>query len=374
MHSPGRVSRSLRTAAVLFFCLITTVVQGSTNAPVENWQAIIRDSPYWDSQGVYGNILDIRRWVLEEAGYCAERERHLLFDHRGRFIGYISNGATRAETQQRLNQQREKLAAEGRVTGWTPGDAATTGYPFALACDQPHARLDEARDRYLGITPSARLWGRWDDLDFATAANQGNLHDALVYVYNTRSEKQQQALPAELPRYLAGMLMIESGGRTRAHSAANAKGIMQLTPQVLADCGVAPRNYWHRLAQLDCAIKLMSQNARILEPAIREHFPVLPEAKRQRLFTLLLIQAYHGGATRIRRLLEDEDLNGPARYFAEHHQRFSAGDMAFGMIFHNLGRDRLGLASLYYVADVELATRALCQENRLSDTPFCQSP
>ena len=72
-----------------------------------------------------------------------------------------------------------------------------------------------------------------------------------------------------------------------------------------------------------------------------------------------LIQAYHGGATRVRRLLDDEDLNGPARYFARNHERFSAGDIAFGMIFHNLGRDRLGLASLYYVADVELAAQAV---------------
>jgi hypothetical protein len=335
------------------------VAHSNTPAPVNDWQAIIRSAPYWSSQGVYDNVLDIRRWVLEESGYCADPERHLLFDHRGRFLGYTSNGPTRAETQQGLNRLREKLAREGRASGWTPGDASTTGYPFALACDQPHARLDEARSRYLGEDPRARLWGRWDDLDFTSAENPGTLHEALLYVYNTRSRQQRQSLPDELPRYLAGMLMIESGGRTRAHSTADAKGIMQLTPQVLSDCGVAKRNHWHRLAQLDCAMKLMSQNARILEPAINESFANLPTAKRQRLFTLLLIQAYHGGATRVRRLLDDEDLNGPARYFARNHEHFSAGDIAFGMIFHNLGRDRLGLASLYYVADVELASRAI---------------
>lgn len=98
-------------------------------------------------------------------------------------------------------------------------------------------------------------------------------------------------------------------------------------PGVLVDCGVAERNHWHRLAQLDCAMKLMNRNARLLEPVINEHFPELPEAKRQRLFTLLLIQAYHGGAARIDRLMTDEELNGPARYFAEHHERFSAGDV-----------------------------------------------
>ncbi len=344
----------------------------SAPAPVEDWQAIIRAAPYWSSQGVFNNILDIRRWVLGESGYCANPDRHLLFDHRGRFIGYTSNGKTSAETQQKLNQQREKLARDGRATGWTPGNATTTGYPFALGCDQPHARLGEALDRYLGVRAEDRLWGRWDDLTFASADKPGNLHEALTLVYQTRNRQQRVAFPPEVPRYLAGMLLIESGGRHRAHSAAGARGIMQLMPGVLRDCGVAERNHWHRLAQLDCAMKLMNRNARILQPVIDRHFPDLPEAKRQRLFTLLLIQAYHGGAARITRLMEDEELYGPARYFAKHHDRFSAGDIAFGMVFHNLGRDRLGLASLYYVADVELATRALCDIASLRQTTFCQ--
>lgn len=342
--------------------------------PVEDWQAIIRSAPYWSSQGVYENILDIRRWVLGESGYCSNPERHLLFDHRGAFLGYTSNAETSEDTQERLNHLRQKLASEGRATGWTPGDATTRGYPFAIACDQPHARLNQALDRYLGREDSSRLWGRWDDLDFASESAPGTLHEALKLVYQTRLDQERLSLPPEVPRYLAGMLLIESGARTKAHSAAGAMGIMQLMPRVLSDCGVARRNHWHRLAQLDCAMKLMSQNARILEPVINEYFSSLPDSKRQRLFTLLLIQAYHGGATRVQRLLEDEELNGPARYFADHHDRFSAGDIAFGMIFHNLGRDRLGLASLYYVADVELATRALCAQPGVSDTRFCQSP
>lgn len=372
MHYLCRLPRVPKILGALILCGIPLLSQGNSPAPVEDWQDIIRSTPYWDSQGVYNNVLDIRRWVLEESGYCSDRDRHLLFDHRGRFIGYTSDGKTRETTQQKLNQQREKLARQGRATGWTPGDAGTTGYPFALACDQPHARLDEARSRYLGDDSSARLWGHWDDLTFASAKAPGTLHDALVYVYGASS--QQQSLPAELPRYLAGMMMIESGGRTRAHSTASAKGIMQLTPQVLSDCGVAPKNHWHRLAQIDCAIKLMKQNARILEPVVDQVFASLPPEKQERLFTLLLIQAYHGGATRVRRLLENEELNGPALYFAGNQKHFTAGDMAFGMIFHNLGRDRLGLASLYYVADVELATQALCQERRVSDTSFCGAP
>ncbi|MGM0571850.1 hypothetical protein [Marinobacter sp.] len=368
------IRNQILTRLLLLLCALPAMASSDAPAPVEDWQAIIRSAPYWSSQGVYNNILDIRRWVLSESGYCSTAERHLLFDHRGAFLGYVSDADTSEATQQRLNTLRQKLAAEGRATGWTPGDASTRGYPFALACDQPHARLGEAVGRYLGETASDRLWGRWDDLDFATEAAPGTLHEALLHVYDTRSEQQRLSLPLELPRYLAGMLLIESGGQIRAHSAAGARGIMQLMPGVLGDCGVAERNHWHRLAQLDCAMKLMNRNARILEPLIKEHFPQMPEAKRQRLFTLLLIQAYHGGAARIERLMSDEELDGPAEYFAEHHERFSAGDIAFGMVFHNLGRDRLGLASLYYVADVELATRALCEQPALAQTPFCKAP
>jgi hypothetical protein len=39
------------------------------------------------------------------------------------------------------------------------------------------------------------------------------------------------------------------------------------------------------------------------------------------------------------------------------------------MVLHNLGRNRLGFASLYYVADVSIAARAACA--RLDDLPGC---
>ncbi|MDX1819157.1 MAG: hypothetical protein R3180_15690, partial [Marinobacter sp.] len=140
----------------------------------------------------------------------------------------------------------------------------------------------------------------------------------------------------------------------------------------LSDCQIKPDNYWHRLAQLDCALRLTAQNARNIRPAFDARFGDLPDDKRQRLFNLLLIQAYHGGAARVQALLEDETLSRPAAYFAQHQERFTAGDIAFGMVFHNLGRDRLGLASLYYVADVQLASNALCKTARLSKTDFCE--
>ncbi|PCM44248.1 transglycosylase SLT domain-containing protein [Marinobacter sp. ANT_B65] len=340
-------------------------------AEAAGWTAIVRDSPYWASQGVYQNILTIRRWVLKEKGYCSSAERHILFDMRGQFLGWISNGTDRAATQKRLNDTRQSLHEKGRTEDWIAGDPDTKGYPFALACDQPHVNLDLAKDRYLGIQTRDRVWGVWDDLSFASREQPGSLHDALMYVVQHRSGQNRFALPEVLPRYLAGQILIESGGQAKAHSRANAKGILQLSPSALNDCQIKPGNYWHRLAQIDCALRLMHQNARNLRPAFEERFGHLPENKRNELFVLLLVQAYHGGAGRIQALLDDETLAKPAEYFAANHQRFTAGDIAFGMVFHNLGRDRLGLASLYYVADVQLATEALCLTPQLEPTEFC---
>jgi hypothetical protein len=340
--------------------------------PEKDWVTIVRGSPYWVSQGVYENITTIRRWVLKERGFCSRPDRHILFDRRGEFLGYIEDAATREATQDRLNDTRASMAERGKADDWAPGSAGNTGYPFALSCLQPHVNLSAAVDRYLGRAEPDRLWGTWDDLSFASPEQPRSLHEALLYVYDTRISQQRLNLPATLPRYLGGQVLIESSGQPRAHSTADAKGILQLSPSALNDCQIAPANHWHRLAQVDCALKLMQQNARNLQPVFTERFGHLPEEKRGRLFTLLLVQAYHGGVGRVISLLNDEQFSKPAAYFAREHQTFSAGDILFGMIFHNLGRDRLGLASLYYVADVQLATEALCAKDALKADPFCQ--
>ncbi|WP_227546003.1 lysozyme family protein [Marinobacter fonticola] len=358
---------------MLLFIVAALVLAGSARAEkLKEWTSVIRESPYWESQGVYDNILTIRRWILQENGYCSESERHILFDRRGRFLGYMQNASTRAATQRKLNDTRQSMAKDGRADYWVAGAPDTTGYPFALACDQPHVNLSEALARYVGSTFSDLLWGAWDDLSLGTSTQPVSLHTALAGIYRTRYEQQRlDDVPEDMPRFLAGQLLIESGGQQRAHSAANARGIMQLSSMVLGDCGIGPSHYWHRLAQMDCALSLTAQNARNLRPVFDARFGHLPKEKRDRLFTLLLVQAYHGGAARVQTLMEDDALAQPAAYFAENHARYSAGDIAFGLIYHNLGRNRLGLSSLYYVTDVELASAALCRLPSMRGDALC---
>lgn len=361
--------RSAGLWPVMLVAALTTCCQSAATAQAAEWQQVVRSSPYWISQGAFGNLATIRRWVLTGTGFCENRDRHILFDRRARFLGYFSNLGEGGENQARLNDYRAQLVARGEVEQWAPGSEQRIGYPFALNCDQPDARLDIALQRFTGQIDEARLWGTWDGLRIGSPKQTVSLHEALLQVHRERSRGGRVSLPEEVLGTLAGKVLIESGGRARAHSAANAKGIMQLAPAALRDCGLPERYHFHRMAQIDCAFKLLEHNHRLLEPAFQQVFGHLPEDQAEELYAYLVLQAYHGGASRVRALLLDPELNGPAQYFARHHARFSAGDIALGMVFHNLGRNRLGFASLYYVVDVGIAKQFACRA--LRDLPGC---
>jgi hypothetical protein len=338
-------------------------------APLPHWQDVIRQSAYWESQGVHANLTTIRRWVLAGESYCEDENRHILFDRRATFLTYMDNKGRREANQARINEIRRQLAMAGRADAWVPGELGRIGYPFVLGCKQPDARLSEALARYTGDDVRARLWGTWDGMRIGSEDAPVSLHAAIRHVYDFRREMRRISLPDHVLSTLAGKTIIESGGMRDAYSPAGARGIMQLSAPALNDCELDERFHFHRIAQIDCALYLLEQNHRNLEPVFAQYFGHLPESKAETLYGLLLLQAYHGGVGRVGALLTDETLNGAARYFAQHHDRFSAGDIALGMVLHNLGRNQLGFASLYYVTDVAIATQAACA--RLDDLPGC---
>lgn len=352
------------SSGLLFFLLLTSTVgvgAQTSPTPLPGWQDVVRQSPYWVSRGVFDNLVTIRSWVLSGQSFCGNKDRHILFDRRATFLGFISNAEDGEATQELLNSRRAQLAAEGRVEAWVPGASGRIGYPFALSCDQPEADLSVSLARYTGQDESARLWGTWDGMRIGEPDKTVSLHEAIEQVYRYRKAQGRINMPEEVLSTLAGKVLIESGGRKGAHSAADARGIMQLSLSALRDCDLPERFHFHRMAQIDCALRLLDQNHRNFEPAFHAKFGHLPEEKAKLLYSMLLIQAYHGGVVRISRLFTDAELSGAARYFARHHEGFTAGDIALGLIFHNMGRNSLGFASLYYAVDVGIAQRRACQ-------------
>ncbi len=353
----------------LFALCVSTGV--SAAEPADNWQTIVRQTPYWASQGVAANLATIRRWVLLGKGYCGQSRRHLLFDHRAQFLGYIDDGDSREITIERLNLTRQNLAQQQRAAYWVPGGQASLGYPFALACHQPNADMNEAIARLIGSHDDYKLWGSWDGIRVGEPDRPVSLVELFRAVYQHRKAQGRFTFPDSVMPTFLGKTIIESGGQKHALSAQAARGIMQLRPEVLDDCEIPERYRLHRMAQVDCALRLVEQNHRNLEQPFLAVFGHLPAQKRQRLYGLLLTQAYQIGVGRTIELLHDDELGRAARYFAAHHRSFSAEDIQVGLIFHNLGRKDIGLRTLYYVTDARLAQEALCATAAMRNDPWC---
>ncbi|WP_051207716.1 hypothetical protein [Saccharospirillum impatiens] len=345
---------------LLTMVLITSPLHADNEPTPAPWLQVIRDTPYVFSDGFYQNISIIRRWVLLEQSYCEQPDRHILFDQRGRFLTWFENEASVAENQERLNRIREQLYRDERVHRWVGGAASETGYPFALRCDQPHVDLNAAIDRLLGTEQEDRVWGTWDGMVAGSEQNPIPLIDLVQQVFQDKAERQGFDPGDAVVQAFVGQILIESGARKESFSAAQAVGLLQLRPEVLGDCEIAERFHLHRMAQVDCAVRLYQQNDRNLRPVFERRFGHLPDAQREQLYSLLLVQAYHGGIGRMMQLLGEDEPGAAARQFARDAERYSAEDIALGLVFHNMGRISLGLDSLYYLVDVSIATEAAC--------------
>ena len=350
---------------VIFFSINCQAVYAS------DWHQLIRNSPYRFSQNFHFNLSQIRQWVLFQQGFCSIQSRHILFNRRGEFLSYLDNAEDSLQTQSKLNLVREKLFKANRVTRYVEGSEDSLGFPFALNCDQPHADVFEAMDRLFGKDKKDRLWGTWDGLKAGTKKQPVPLNQLVELVYKAKSEIIEQAVVGTELRHFLAQIIIESGARKHGLSKANAIGLLQLKPEVLKDCQIPERFYRHRMAQVDCAVRLFQQNRRNLEAAFKERFGNLPKKKRETLFSLLLTQSYHSGVGRMIRLLNDPQVGKASQHFANNHSNYSAADIASGIIFHNLGREELGFASLYYVVDIAIVAEKLCESKNLRNSWIC---
>ena len=337
----------------LFWCAITIA------APASDWKQIIRDTPYSFSKGASKNLAELRRWVLLSNGYCELPDRHVFFDQRGQFLTWMDNEDTSEATQVKLNKIRLQLHGNKKVNRWIEGSDSTMGYPFALSCDQPWVDIDASINRVKGKTPKSKVWGTWDGVKAGTESKPISLEALVGLMFQHRHSQLSVSLNTLSLRLFVAQLIIESGAKKYVRSSDNALGMLQLKPEVLNDCGIDKRFYQHRMAQVDCAVRLYVMLSRNLQPVFSMVFGHLEKAKQQALFDILLVQSYHSGIGAMTTLLTDSEMGKAARYFAEHEQQFSAEDIATGMIFHNLGRQPWGWESLYYVLDIMIVSKSL---------------
>lgn len=356
---------------LLTLCAVSASHPAQAAEEEPHWFDVIRATPYRESRGVAANLSTIRRWVLFGQSYCADAQRHLLLDRRWRFLGYMNNTGSADGNLEKLNTERRRLAAEGRVETWHPGADNTRGYPFALSCHQPFVDMPEAIARLTGSDPDHRLWGTWDGMRIGEPDEPVSLITLFREVHEHRAAQGLFSFPDAMIPVFLGKIIIESAGQKNALSSEAARGIMQLRPEVLDDCRIPEAFRLHRIAQVDCALRLVEQNHRNLRDPFEAVFGHLPQDKQQSLYAFLLTQAYQIGVGRSLELLQDEELGRAAAHFAEHHTRYSAEDIQVGMIHHNIGRRDIGLLTLYYVTDSRLALAALCRDPGMADDPWC---
>jgi hypothetical protein len=369
--SPGNCRRLMLSQLLLWGLLSAVLPSAASAARVDNWLDVVRQTPYGESQGMASNLTTIRRWVLLSEGYCSKPQRHILFDRRGRFVGFIDNADNIQATGQRINETRERLAAEHRVADWSPGTDTSQGYPFALACNQRYVDINQSIARMVGSEKDYRLWGTWDGMRVGSATSPVSLVTLIRTVYQHLQDQGRISFPESVMPTFMGKTIIESGGVKHALSTVSARGIMQLRPSVLDDCEIPKDFQLHRMAQVDCALRLVEQIDRNLQQPFNAVFAKLPEKKRRLLYSLLLTQAYQIGVGRMIELLQDDELGKAARYFAAHADQLSAEDIQVGMIYHNMGRRDLGMKTLYYVTDVGIATEALCASSEMQNDAWC---
>lgn len=367
--------RILMLSQLLLWGALAGVLPSAASAErVDNWLDVVRQTPYRESQGMARNLTTIRRWVLLSEGYCSKPQRHILFDRRGQFVGFIDNADNTEATGHRINETRERLAAEHRVADWSPGTDMSQGYPFALSCNQRYVDINESIARMVGSEKDYRLWGTWDGMRVGSATSPVSLVTLIWTVYEHLEDQGRISFPASVMPTFMGKTIIESGGIKHALSTVSARGIMQLRPSVLDDCEIPKDFRLHRMAQVDCALRLVEQIDRNLQQPFNAVFGKLPEKKRRLLYGLLLTQAYQIGVGRMIELLQDDELGKAAQYFTAHADHLSAEDIQVGMIYHNLGRRDLGMLTLYYVTDVGIATEALCASSEMQNDAWCDRP
>lgn len=301
------------------------------------------------SEDIFENWYATRGDLFKHQGACAKPDRHILVDFNGNMLMYLDNTKNDLglnTTQETIDATRDSLYQHGYADLVHRTDGAN--YPFAYSCD--HSIYEDGLERVLGHDTNYLLHGTWQDFS-VPKTSAISIVDAVQQI----NEHFDHDLPEDVIKRLLGQLVVESSGRKYAVSDAGAVGMLQLLPSTMDDCGVDKSNYFHRFAQIDCALSELKKTYNTLDGAIDNALPNFSEQTRDELAAWMTTQAYHAGRGNIAKIFGEQgtvayNLNLQADEFSN----YTGKDLGMILMIENFGKFNLGPKAMTYALDSEI--------------------
>ena len=341
---------------LMSFLLIIFACSSSKNEtrPVQKFtrvQYLVDDLPLtFFSEDLFDSWYASRGVVLKQDGLCSVHARHVFIDVHGEIVAHIDD--TKNEeggntTQQTIDAMRQQLWSS-KKTDIVQASSGSTSYPFVYSCT--HNVYEEALLRVTGKEEEALLHGSWKQFQ-VPKENPISIVDAIFQM----NEQNRYQVPEDIVKRLLGQLVIESSGKKNAISVAGARGMLQLMPETLKSCGIEPKHYQHRFAQIDCALSELKSAHKALHALVDDVLFNFSDTQRDDIAAWMTTQAYHAGRGNISKLLTThsavaKELNSNAHLFS----KFSGKDLSMMLILKNFGRASVGPQALKYALDSEI--------------------
>ncbi|MAA79858.1 MAG: hypothetical protein CL916_11425 [Deltaproteobacteria bacterium] len=302
------------------------------------------------TKDIFENWYASRGVVLQQKDVCAVHSRHVFIDVNGTTVSYIDDTKDkegRNTTQRTINVMRTKLWEEKR-TDIVQASAGSTSYPFVYSCT--HNVYEQALHRVTGKEEESLLYGSWKQFHVSKESPI-----SIVEAIFQMNEQNRHQVPEDIIKRLLGQLVIESSGKKNATSIAGARGMLQIMPETLKSCGIEPKHYQHRFAQIDCALSELKSAHRALHTLVYDVLSDLSDKQRDDIAAWMTTQAYHAGRGNISKLFTTHSdvatsINSKADFFSE----FSGKDLSMILILKNFGRASIGPQALKYALDSEI--------------------
>ena len=340
-------------ASILFIVLgcFSSSDRGREVRAFSRVQNLVDDIPLlFFTKDVFENWYASRGVVLKQEGVCSVHARHVFIDVHGKVVAHIDDTKDeegRNTTQGAIDAMRKQLW-EAKKTDIVEASPGSTNYPFVYSCT--HNVYEDALLRVTGKEEDSRLSGSWKQFR-VEKENPISIVDAIFQM----NEQHRYRVPEDIVKRLLGQLVIESSGKKNATSTAGARGMLQIMPETLKSCGIEPKHYQHRFAQIDCALSELKSAHKALQKLVDDVLSDLSDQQRDDIAAWMTTQAYHAGRGNISKLFTTHcDVATSMNRNAKKLSSFSGKDLSMMLMLKNFGRASVGPQALKYALDSEI--------------------